>query len=110
MIVLIVAIGLLNIGLGFGLAVYYGYGPPGLDGIFEALGPMPPTAADSPPFFADGAGVKDAAVVMETDQPAAVETIAPTSEEAVEEEVLDDVRDLAATAQTAMDPGHVESR
>ena len=45
MILLLVTIGMLNVGLGFGLAIYFGYGPPGPGGIFESLGPMPPANA-----------------------------------------------------------------
>ncbi len=47
MLLLIVTIGMLNVGLGFGLAMYFGYGPPGLEGILQAVGPMPPATRDA---------------------------------------------------------------
>jgi len=37
---------MLNLCLGFGLAIYCGYGPPGWEGIFQALRPMPPNKPD----------------------------------------------------------------
>jgi len=109
LIPLIVTIGLLNIGLGFGLAMYYDFGPPGLDGIFGALGPMPPAApsADSPVPIALGAPYDPSVAPETTGEPS---TISPLSETLAEEKVLGDVRDLAASAQTAMVSGQVESR
>ena len=56
MIFLIVTLGLLNIGLGFGLAMYYGFGPPGLDGLFEALGPMPSAPPNTESFISGKLG------------------------------------------------------
>ena len=124
LILLIVTIGLLNICLGFGLAMYYDYGPPGLDGIFEALGPMPPAAPSVESLIPAGLGAPyDPSVA-----PAAPESIAepsanppvdntadlpaesPPSDALAEEEVLGAVRNLAATAQTAMVSGQLESR
>jgi hypothetical protein len=40
-VLLIIAVGLLNIGLGCATAFYLGYGPPGLREAWEALGPDP---------------------------------------------------------------------
>lgn len=100
MILLLVTIGLLNIGLGFGLAMYYGYGPPGLDGIFEALGPMPPS---SPPAqLVGGLGTP-------YDPFVATPSEAGPSASLAEEEVLGEIRDLAGAAQNAMVGGPVES-
>ena len=58
LILLIVTIGLLNICLGFGLAMYFDYGPPGLDGIFEALGPMPPAASSTESLISTALGAR----------------------------------------------------
>lgn len=115
MILLLVTIGLLNIGLGFGLAMYYGLGPPGLDGIFEALGPMPPVIPSVPPH--DSSGMErspDPAVAPDsTAEPAtnlpADNSIARPGDALPEEDVLGDVQDLAATAQTAMESSQVQS-
>ena len=100
MILLIVTIGLLNICLGFGLSMYYGYGPPGLDGIFEALGAMPP--AVPVPLAGSFVTAYDPMVAV----PANMSPAAPSAEE----QVLGAVRDLAGTAQSAMLSGPVESR
>jgi hypothetical protein len=98
MILLLVTIGLLNIGMGVGLAMYYGLGPPGLDGICEALGPMPSVPASALSPAAGGPGAPHA-------PPAA-----PPAEPLAEENVLGDVRDLATTAQAAMVGSPVESQ
>jgi hypothetical protein len=100
LILLLVAFGMINICLGFGLAMYYGLGPPGLDGIFEAIGPMPPGAPGGQSLVS---GVLDAA-----DGSFAA---APSSESATldEEQVLGDVRDLSDTAQTALAGESVEN-
>jgi len=117
-ILLLVTIGLLNICLGFGLAMHYGFGPPGLDGIFQAFGPMPPPApsCQSPaasggyPLVGAGLGGLGAphdpfATPQSTMQPgaspAANREIAPPPGALAEEELLGEVRDLAGTAQTA---------
>jgi hypothetical protein len=116
LILLIVTIGLLNICLGLGLAMYYGYGPPGLDGIFEAIGPMPPDAESLCDLIVAPVAAES------TVEPAAnlsdANTTAPPSESPsetmaeplAEEAVLGDVRDLATTAQTAMVDGQVENQ
>ena len=107
-ILLIVTIGLLNICLGFGLAMYYGFGPPGLDGIFQAIGPMPRPAPDAKALAYGGIGAPydPLASPQSPVQPAAnlpaSSAVVPPSEPLAEEEVLGDVRDLASTAQTAM--------
>ena len=88
LILLIVTIGLLNVCLGFGLAMFFGYGPPGLSGVFEAMGPMPPAS----PLASSRLG-----------SPYDPETLA-------EESLLGDVRDMASDAETAMISGPVESR
>jgi hypothetical protein len=124
LILLIVTIGLLNICLGFGLAMYFGYGPPGLDGIFEAFGPMPPVAAKSNP----GPGTEPQAISSHAyplgreSMPPVGESTSPTSggmppsddgmppaELLAEEKVLGEVCEMAATAQTAVVSGQVES-
>jgi hypothetical protein len=97
LILLLVTIGLLNIGLGFSLAMFYGYGPPGLDGIFEALGSMPVAT----PIAGGLAAAYDPYTAMEPE----VGTSA-----LAEEQVLDDVRDLSRAAQASVLDGHVESR
>ncbi len=107
MIFLLVTIGLLNIGLGFGLAMYYGLGPPGLDGIFQALGPMPPRepSAQSLPSGGLGAPYDPFPAPESSIQPGAslaTSSAMPPPEPLAEEELLGDVRDLAGTAQTAM--------
>ena len=118
LIFLIITIGLLNICLGFGLAMYYGFGPPGLDGICEALAPMPPAAPPAQPVVSGRIGLPNdppvsRVAIKSAPKPAANlpagSTIAPASESLAEEEVLGDVRDLAATAQAAMVEGRVES-
>ncbi len=118
MILLIVTIGLLNICLGFGLAIYYSYGPPGLDGIFEALGPMPPPGSSAESLGSSKAGAPyeplPAPVEAESTaepgaNPPASDILAPPLEPLAEEEVLGDVCDLAATAQTALVNDQVES-
>lgn len=119
MIALIVTIGLLNICLGFGLAMYFGYGPPGLDGIFEAIGPMPPVAADSkvePGMELTAMSNHAYPPTMQARRPMVPGESMPSAnggmppaELLAEEKVLGDVRDLTATAQTAMLSGQVES-
>jgi hypothetical protein len=123
LLLLIVTIGTLNVCLGFGLAMYYGYGPPGLDGIFQSLGPMPPATPDAPlaasrlgelyvptPDAAESRGQpaendrENGSVIV---PPAAIGAAAdgPLDEEAV----LDDVRQLTAAAQTAMAAGAAQA-
>jgi hypothetical protein len=48
-VLLIVAVGLLNMGLGFGVACYCGWGPPGLHEAWEALAPIPRVQEMNPP-------------------------------------------------------------
>ncbi len=82
--------------------MYYGLGPPGLDGIFEALGPMPPVIPSVPPH--DSTGMErspDPAVAPDsTAEPAtnlpADNSIARPGDALPEEDVLGDVQDLAA--------------
>jgi hypothetical protein len=96
-ILLLVTIGVLNVGLGFGLAMYYGYGPPGLSGILESLGSMPPaTQVLSSAAAAIGAPVATLVVPPVTRSP-----IAP-QESLAEEAVLGEVRDMATAAQSAI--------
>ncbi len=114
MILLIVTIGLLDICLGFGLAMYYGYGPPGLAGIVESLGPMPPAArnAQSPTSGELGAPYNPFPPASPLPSPANLPTdgtAAETSEALAEEAVLGDVRDLASTAQAAAITGGLQS-
>ncbi len=102
---LIVTIGILNVCLGFGLAMYFGYGPPGLDGILQAIGPMPPQrplrASPTPvglgALYIPGG---DNAMQQSAANLAAQEGIEP-AESLSEEGVLSDVRELTAAAQTA---------
>jgi hypothetical protein len=102
LILLIVTIGLLNICLGFGLAMYFGFGPPGLDGIFEAMATMPPAApTNSGPTATELGAPYDPFAAQAVDEPSA---------RLAEERVLGDVRDLADTAQTAVRGDPVESR
>jgi hypothetical protein len=95
LILLLVAFGLVNICLGFGLAIYFEVGPPGLDGIFEALGPMPPGAASPQPLVSGGLGAP-------YDPFATAEPSADSPAGIAEEQVLGDVRELADSAQTAL--------
>jgi hypothetical protein len=110
LILLIVAIGLLNVCLGFGLAMYYGFGPPDWRGIFEAFGPVPPKMPTAPSAQSPGAGglgapcnpaATEPTVQSSTNLPAGG-TIAPPGELLAEEKVLDDVHDLATSARTAL--------
>ncbi|MGO9114569.1 MAG: hypothetical protein ACLP9L_35585 [Thermoguttaceae bacterium] len=108
MIVLIVTIGLLNVCLGFGLAMYFGYGPPGVDGIFEALGPMPPVGPSAELLVSSSIGAPYDPLAS-PESPAGIganlpagNTIAPRSEPLAEEKVLGDIRDLTTTTQATM--------
>jgi len=112
---LIVTIGLLNIGLGFGLAIYYGFGPPGLDEILEALGPMPPAAPNAQSLVSDEFDSPHDLIASPVAAESNAELAAnPPASSAInplaEEMVLGEVRDLAATAQTALVSGQVQSR
>jgi len=49
LVLLIVAVGLLNMGLGFGVACYWGWGPPGLHEAWETLAPIPRMPEMNPP-------------------------------------------------------------
>ncbi len=109
MTLLIVIIGLLNIGLGFGLAMYYGYGPPGLEEIFEAIGPMPPGVPSAQSLVSGGIVASESTVRLSANLPAS-STIDPPAESLAEETVLGEVRDLATTAQSALVSDQVESR
>jgi hypothetical protein len=106
--------GLLNICLGFGLAMHYGYGPPGLDGIFAAFGPMPPAARNPQSFLSGELGApydpSASASTATSNVNLPADTAGGSSDSAAEEKVLADVRDLASTAQTAMTGGQVGSR
>ena len=108
MLLLIVAIGTLNVCLGAGLAMYYGYGPPGLDGILQALGPMPPATPDAAPAVAGGLGA--------TDIPSAIDEVPQSASNGgpaaslSEEGVLNDVRDLNAAAESALASGAAQTR
>lgn len=105
---------MLNVCLGFGLAMYFGYGPPGLDGILQALGPMPAATSDaaSPAAVGLGAlyipGEDDAGGSSAANQTAAAEDNEP-SESLSEEGVLSDVRELTEAAQTAMTAAAAQS-
>jgi len=106
---LIVIIGLLNIGLGFGLAIYYGYGPAGLNEIFEALGPMPPGVPNAQSLVSCEIVASKSTVGLSANLPVG-STIDPPSEPLAEEAVLGEVRDLATTAQSALVSDQVQSR
>ncbi len=108
MLLLIVTIGTLNVCLGFGLAMYYGYGPPGLDGIFQSLGPMPAASPDAPiaaalgePYVPFDTASAEAAP-PELPAPGADAAPVPPAGLLTEEEGLGDVCALAAAAQTAL--------
>jgi hypothetical protein len=108
LLLLIVTFGTLNVCLGFGLAMYFDYGPPGLDGIYQSLGPMPPASADAPLAAALG----EPYVPFDTAPPQAVQpespalsadaSLGPPAVALPEEEVLGDVRALTAAAQSVM--------
>jgi hypothetical protein len=109
LILLTIAIGLLNVCLGFGLAMYYGLGPPGLDGIWESLGPMPP-AVPSPGLLNsdsaighDGERVGSIHAQSEVGVANSADGAATSVAQALAEEelVLDELRDLSAAARTA---------
>ncbi len=117
LILLIVTIGFLNLCLGFGLAMHFGYGPPGLDGIFEALGPMPPASNGlqvPPPTDRQAVGNPASPspilrmVPAEINQPTGGGN--PRAGLLAEEKVLGDVCDLTATAQAVAVSGQVKSR
>ena len=114
MLLLVVTIGLLNICLGLGLAMYYDFGPPGLDGIFEALGPMPPAGPSASPLVSvplgapyDPSLTSEAAADSSRPPPLESEMGSPLDTLA-EEGLLGEVHDLSATAQSSM-AGGVES-
>jgi hypothetical protein len=105
LLVLIVTIGILNVGLGFGLAMYFGFGPPGLDGIFQSLGPMPAAAPNAAPPAA-GLG---ALYIPGSEETAGQSDSMPSDGGAIdsadslsEEGVLSDVEALTAAARSAM--------
>jgi hypothetical protein len=103
-LVLIVIIGILNVCLGFGLAMYLGYGPPGMDGILQALGPMPAAAANAAPLTA-GLGALYIPGSDEEVPQSPVNSVAAQPEPAdspSEESVLGDVEVLTAAARSAM--------
>ena len=116
LLLLIVTIGTLNVCLGFGLAMYYGYGPPGLDGIFQSLGPMPAASPDAP--FAAALGEPYVPFDAAAAETAPTELPAPGADVATglpagaltEEEVLGDVRALEAAAQAALLSGAEQSQ
>lgn len=114
MLLLIVTIGTLNVCLGFGLAMYYGYGPPGLDGIFQSLGPMPAASPDAPLAAALGEPyipLDTAPVEMAPPESPGNGAAAGTPVVALaEEEVLGDVRALAAAAQSVMQSAAQEAQ
>jgi hypothetical protein len=85
LLLLFLVIGLLNVAIGFALAMYLGFAPPGFDGVMQSLGPMPPATPDVS---------------------AAGKTSGETSPE---DAVLGDVRALAADAQSAMAPGAMQA-
>jgi len=123
LILLLVAIGMLNVCLGFGLAMYYGYGPPGINGIFQALGPMPAEMPTTWPIasseLATPSDPPASPAEMETaphDSPEPV-VVAPdaaphamTDQPLAEEGVLSEVRDMAAAAETALASGEPQAR
>jgi hypothetical protein len=108
LLLLIVTIGTLNVFLGFGLAMHYGYGPPGLNGILQSLGPMPAASPNAPivvalgePYIPFDAAPAETAPA-ELPASGADAATAPPADALTEEEVLDDVRALAAAAQTVL--------
>jgi len=101
---------MLNVGLGFGLAMYYGYGPPGLEGILQAVGPMPPAAPDAatvaaklgePYAPAISPNVSETALQSAASLSAAV-TGDVLAEPSIEDRILGGVREMATNVQTAM--------
>jgi len=58
LVLIIVAVGVLNVCLGFAAAWYLGYGPPGLREAWKALAPIPrPAEMPGPPASAASAAV-----------------------------------------------------
>ena len=112
MLLLIVTIGMLNVCLGFGLAMYYGYGPPGLDGIFQSLGPLPRATPNAALFGSGELGAPYVPLPAETipqsaaNPVAAAANVAP-AEPLAEEGLLDAVREMATAAETTLVPGAV---
>ncbi len=119
LLLLIVTIGTLNVFLGFGLAMYFGYGPPGLDGIFQSLGPIPPAAAThcagAPAALQSRVALGEPYILPF--EPATAETAPPVfsglsndvAQPLVDEEtVLSDVRELTAAAQATFVSGAAE--
>jgi hypothetical protein len=106
-LVLIVTIGILNVCIGFGMAMYFGYGPPGLDGIHQALAPMPSVTPDASSPVAAGLGALyipggDDAAGQSNAMPAAAAAQIGPGDSLSEEGVFGDVRELTAVARTAM--------
>jgi len=89
--------------------MYYGYGPPGLDEIFEAIGPMPPGVPIAQSLVSDGIAASEPTVGLSTNPPVS-STMDPAAEPLAEETVLGEVRDLTTTAQSALVSDRVESR
>jgi len=88
--------------------MYYGYGPPGLDEIFEAIGPMPPGATSVQSLVSDEIVASESTVGLSANLPAS-STTDPPPEPLTEETVLGEVRDLATAAQSALVSDQVES-
>jgi hypothetical protein len=86
LIALITITGLMNVCLGFALAMYLGYGPPGLRAIWQSLGEMPRPAADDP--------------APEQSEPVDAES---PPDSTVEEEVLVEVEQISAVAESAIE-------
>ena len=110
LILLIVTIGMLNVGLGFGLAMYFGYGPPGLDGIFQALGPMPSTTSgECVRLFPGQLGVPYVPGPLRKSSQARPRLPRRTNRLA-EDGVLSDIRDMAAAAQGSLTTNAAQAR
>ena len=89
MILTILAIGLLNVGVGFGLAIYLGYGPPGLMEAWEAL------CADLPRTDQDrGPGERTIMIAEESrSEPAMIVEAGPGPEIDVDHAAADSIAD-----------------
>lgn len=97
MILLIVTIGLVNVCMGLGLAIYFGYGPPTVDAILQSLERMP-KAPLSIEMVLPGSNLgapydpfaSDALAIASTD----------STPSASEETVLADIQELAGSVQS----------
>jgi hypothetical protein len=103
-----VAFGLLNVCLGFGLAMYLGHAPPDLQGIFDSLGPMPAVTLGVAPNSVELGAPYVPPQDPETPPSAAGESAAQPFDP-TEENVLGEVQELATAAQGVLVSGEVGS-